>query len=137
MLTKLLNAVLLIAAVIGGVLAHRAGMQHQQLLTEFRRLEKKVGHLPIEDPTKVYVRALKTDEELHFAWRVYLPAGFNVRWQNSGGGSSWSSNSNAGEFIARVRFRQNDRGVLSVFTKQRSGSGMMGLGNRQDRKSVV
>jgi hypothetical protein len=51
----LLNAVLLFTALIGGVLAYRAGTERQPLLAERRRLEKKVGSLPIEERTGVAV----------------------------------------------------------------------------------
>jgi hypothetical protein len=128
---RLLNALLLIAAVIGGVLAYRAAMERQRLLAERARLENKVGSLPIGDPSKVHVRALETGEPLHFAWRVYLPARRNFRWKCSSGGSSWSAGSRASEFIARVRVRENEHGGLDVFTKQASGSARLGLGNKK------
>jgi hypothetical protein len=134
MLIRLLNTVILIAAVIGGVLAYRAAKERQQLLAERRRLEKKVGSLPVDDPAKVHVRALETGEELHFAWRVYLPAAPNLRWKCSSGGSSCYScysSSGATDFIARVRVRENEQGRFDVFTKQPSGSGRMGLGDEQ------
>ena len=131
MLIRLLNAVLLIAAVIGGVLAYRAAMERQRLLAERGRLEKKVGSLPIGDPSKAHVRALETGEPLHFAWRVYLPAASNLRWKCSSGGSSCSSSSGASDFIARVRVRENEQGRLDVFTKQGGGSARLGLGDEQ------
>jgi len=129
---RLLNAVLLIATLIGGVLAHQAGKRHQRLLAERERLEEQVGCLRIEDPSRMYVRALETGEELHFAWRVYFPAGLNLRTKNSNGGGTWSSKRpDAIEFIARVRFRENDDGRLNVFTKQANGSGRLALGDRR------
>jgi hypothetical protein len=128
---RLLNAVLLIATVIGGVFAYRAATKRQRLLTERTRLEKKVGSMPIGDPSKVHVRALETGEELHFAWRVYLPAFFNSRWEYGSGGSSLSSHPATEEFIARVRLRENEDGRLDVFTKLGGGSARLGLGNQQ------
>ncbi len=127
---RLLNAVLLIATLIGGVLAHQACRRHQRLLAEREQLEEQVGCLRIEDPSKMYVRALETGEELHFAWRVYFPAGFSLRTENSNGGSTWSSKRpDATEFIARVRLRERYDGRLNVFTKQANGSGRLALGD--------
>jgi hypothetical protein len=128
---RLLNAILLIATLIGGVLAYRAGTKRQQLLTERTRLEKKVGSMPIDDQSKVHVRALETGDELHFAWRVYLPAGFNIRWRYSDQGSSWSTSQSAREFIARVRLREDKRGIVYVFIKQCGGSSRSALGDGQ------
>jgi hypothetical protein len=128
MLTRLLNVVLLIAALIGGVLAYRAAAHRQRLLTEKSRLEKLVGSLPVGDLSKTHVRAMETGDELHFAWRVYLPAGFNARWEYSGG-SSWSSGPR--EFIARVRLREDERGRLFVFIKGGGGSSRLALGDEQ------
>ena len=131
MVIRWLNAALAIAVVIGGVMAHQAGKEHQRLRTEYERLAKKVGDLPIEDPSKVYVLALETDEKLHFAWRIYLPPNVKLRWQTSDGGRSWSSYRDAREFIARVRFREDENGQLIVFTKRANGSGMFRFENRQ------
>ena len=129
---RLLNVVLLIAAVIGGVLAYRAARERQQLLAERRRLENKVGSMPIGDPSKVHVRALETGEELHFAWRVYLPPGFSYTWRCGGDtGVSRSRSQIAREFIARVRLREDERGRLFVFSKHASGSSRLGLGDEQ------
>ncbi len=128
---RLLNAVLLVAALIGGVLAYRAATERQRLLAEKTRLEEKVGSLPISDPSKVHVRALETGEELHFAWRVYLPAGFSARWECESGGSSSSSSSGTREFIARARLREDEHGTLYVFAKQDGGSMKLGLGNER------
>jgi hypothetical protein len=99
MLTRLLSLTLLVASLVGGLLALSAGREYQRLLAEHRRLERKVGNVPISDASQVHVRALKTGEPLHFAWRVYLPAGFHARW-DSGRGYSTSSSSSASEFIA-------------------------------------
>ncbi len=129
---RLLNTLLLIAAVVGGVLTYRAARVRRELLTEQHRLEQMVGSLQIDDPTKMHVLALDTGQPLHFAWRVYLPAGFKPQWRkNSGGGGSASSGGAACEFVARVRFRENDEGRLEVFTKLGSTSGRGGFGNRQ------
>ena len=125
-----LNAILLMAVVIGGVLTYRADVKRQRLLTEHSRLEEKFLSLPLEDPSKMHVRALETGEELHFAWRVYSPAGYYCRWWNSGGGSPWQT-TNAEEVVVRVRLREDEHGVLRVFVKQAGGSSLSEVGNRQ------
>ena len=130
MLIRLLNGVPLIAAVIGGVLAYRAGTERQHLLAERTRLVKKVGSMAIGDRSKLHVRAIETGDELHFAWRVYVPAGFKVRWEYSNGGYSVSHSSIASEFVARVRLREEERRRLYVFSNQASGS-RLALGDEQ------
>jgi len=128
---RLLNAVLLIAALIGGLFAYQACRRHQQLLAERERLEEQVGRLRIEDPSKVHVRALETGEELHFAWRVYFPAGFTLRAKDSNSGSTWASkHPDPIEFIARVRFRERYDGQLNVFTKL-AGSSRSPIGDQR------
>ncbi len=129
MLLRLLNLSLLIAAVIGGVLAYRVAVKHRGLSAEHRRLEAKVGSLPIEDPTRIHIRALDTDEECSFAWRVYVPAGLGIMWQH-GGGSATSWDIAARHFIAQLRIRQSENGCLEVFTSQAGGSGKFQLGNQ-------
>ena len=86
------------------------------------------GDLPISDVSKVHVRALETGERLHFAWRVYLPANYRaVVWNASGSSSSWHSDSC--QFIARVRLRENEQGMLQAYTRFSGGSSCMGLGD--------
>lgn len=130
MITRLINLTLLVGAVVGGLLALKSGRVHNALLQEHRRLERKVGDLDVADPSKAYLRSIATDDPLHFAWRVYLPAGFHARWE-TGSGYSSSANSNSREFIARVRFREDEHGMLSMFTKQGGGSSSGGYGNKK------
>lgn len=131
MLIRLLNAVLLIAAVIGALLVYRASTTRQHLLTEKRRLEKMVGSLSVGDRSKLHVRAMETGDALHFAWRVYLPASFKVKWKYGSSGSSSSSSSIPREFITRVRLRESERGSLHVFIKQAGGSSRFEIGDEQ------
>jgi hypothetical protein len=88
---KAINTTLLVITVIGTVFAYRAGNKHRQLLAEQAQLEAEFGQMPIADPSKVYVLALETGEELHFAWRVHFPAKFYPRWQTKSGRGSSSS----------------------------------------------
>ena len=128
---RMLNTLLLIAAVVGSALTYRAGRLRRELLAEQNRLEQLVGSLPIDDPTKMHVRALDTGQPLHFAWRVYLPAGFKSQWRGYSGGGSGGPRSRPRESIARVRFRENDEGILEVFVHSGGSSSRTTTGNRK------
>ena len=41
---------------------------------ENRELRAKQGILTIEDPTRIYILQLHTLEDMHWRWRIYLPA---------------------------------------------------------------
>ncbi|MEA1952142.1 MAG: hypothetical protein U9N87_12210, partial [Planctomycetota bacterium] len=136
---KILNALLLIAAIFGGVCTFQKSRQHRDLLTEINGLESKVGELAIVDPSKVHVRAIDTGEDLHFAWRIYLPAGFRATWQHRNGGNSMTTRSDPCEFIARLRVYEGDQdglashrnGRLHVYYKGSGGSSRATLGDRK------
>jgi hypothetical protein len=85
----------------------------------------------VGDRSKLHVRAIETGDELHFAWRVYVPAGFKVRWEYSNGGYSVSHSTIASEFVARVRLREEERGRLYVFSNQAGGRRRLRLGDAQ------
>ncbi len=124
---KWLNTILFIAAAIGALLAYRAGKEHRQVLAKHTRLEARVGRLSIRDPSKAYVLALETGEELHFAWRLYIPADFNLRRKHSDGFGSRNANRTAYECMWRLMLRENDDGVLQVFFN----NGVWDLGDRR------
>jgi hypothetical protein len=75
---KILDVILLLAVLIGRVLAWRTGEERGRLTERHRRLAQVTGDLPIEDPSKVYVLALETGERLHYTRRVYCPTAVNV-----------------------------------------------------------
>src|SRR5688572_19972306 len=131
MVQRVINVLLSAAALIGGLLAAQSGQQRSRLQAEYVRLAQITGDLPIEDPAKVYLKALPTTEPLHFAWRVYLPPNYRqTLWQKSEGSSSyWSSNTS--EFIARVHFRTNEGGSLQAYTRFMGGSSLMHIGDRR------
>jgi hypothetical protein len=126
---KLLNLTLLTVAIVGVVFAYRVAKRHRELSAEHQRLEAMVGSLPIGDPSKIHVRAIDTGEELHFAWRVYVPGGIRVKWQH-GTGSGTSMNSQARHIITRVCIREQDDGTLYVFLKRGGGSSCFQVGDR-------
>lgn len=129
MLQKFLNVTLLIATIVGAVLAYRAVKKHRELSAEHQRLEAKVGSLPIGDPSKVHVRAIPTGEKLHFAWRVYVPAGFQMKLKY-GSGSGTTMYSSAHQFIIRARFQEYKDGTFQVFIKRGGGASLSQLGDQ-------
>ncbi len=117
-----------LAIIIGGVMAVRSGSERSQLRAEHRRLIGTVGELPIADPEKVWFVALETGDPLHFAWRVYLPANYHFRIRHDNGSSS-SWRSDPAEFVARIRFRVSDTGTLQVYGDYGSGSSLASRGD--------
>jgi hypothetical protein len=112
--------VLIGAIAIGGYLAWQTGQERGRLQRTFDRLARKAGDLEIGDPTRAHLRAIATGEPLHFAWRVYLPGSFPARVRVRTGQSSMEasgSRSQPLEFIARVRLREDEDGVLNVYWK--------------------
>src|SRR6185436_11697936 len=82
---RVLNLFLILVAVLGGLLAWQSGRERGRLQAECARLLAITGDLSIDDPSKVYIRALDTREPLHFAWRVYLPPNYQqILWYSEG-----------------------------------------------------
>jgi hypothetical protein len=128
---RVFDWLLLVVALIGGVLAWQTGRERNRLSERHRRLVEMAGELPIADPSKMYIRALDTGELLHFAWRVYLPANYNRALSSSGGSSLSSSTSRRpSEFIARLRFRQDEQGVMEVYNHFANGSTRISIGDQ-------
>jgi hypothetical protein len=130
---RVVELVLIAAIAIGGYLAWQTGQERGRLQRTFDRLARKAGDLEIGDPNQVHLRAFPTGEPLHFAWRVYLPASYPARVRVRTGQSSSDtsgSRSQSLEFIARVRFREDENGVLNVYWKF-AGYGIRGaVGDR-------
>jgi hypothetical protein len=132
-LRRLVEVVLIVAIAIGGFLAWRTGHERDRLERSYDRLSRKAGELEIGDPTRVHFRAIQTGEPLHFAWRVYLPASYPARVHLRAGqsvGHDSVSRSQPQEFIARVRFREDENGILHVFSKFAGGSNRVGVGDQ-------
>jgi hypothetical protein len=129
MIRRFLEFVLIAIVFVGAVFSWQTGRERSRTFAEYKRLERMTGYLSIPDPSKVYARALETEDPLHFAWRIYLPPKYKqiVRY-HSGSSSSWRSD--ATEIIGRVRFREDERGVLSVYTRFSGGSGMSSIGDK-------
>jgi hypothetical protein len=127
-----MDLVLLAVVMSGGVLAWRTGNERARLEAQHRRLVAAAGDLPVEDPTLIYLKALDTGDPLHFAWRVHLPANANLKLQsrsvNGWSGGSWSGSAPM-DFIARVRFREDEQGMVNVYTRYVGSSSRSSIGS--------
>ena len=115
---KLLDAILLLIALVGGVLAWQTGREQGRLRAKIERLTRTTGDFSITDPSRIHVLALDTGEPLHFAWRVYLPADYKlVEREMSGGAVSASppGQVSSRELILRTRFREDAEGHLNLY----------------------
>lgn len=132
MARKTIDLVLAAVVLVGGMLALQAGRERARLAAHRQRLAAAAGELPVDDPNMVYVKALDTGDPLHFAWRIHLPAMATVETRSVighgwSGGSTWSASPT--DFIARVRFRDDEQGVMNVYTRFANGSSRAGVGN--------
>ena len=131
---RAIDLLLLVAAIVGGVLAWRSDGECRRLRKEYDRLCQLTGELEIKDPSKVHVKAIDTGEPLHFAWHCYFPPNTKMQWSTgSGGSSSWSSQ--AVQCIVRVRFHKDKSGEMRVYQKYHGGSsfGSLHVGSAFER----
>jgi hypothetical protein len=127
---RLFDGFLILVILIGGVLAWQTGLERSRLTERHGRLARMAGELPIADPTKVYIRALDTGEPLHFAWRVYFPPNYRQSLRSRFGGLGSSTSTKPSEFIARVRFREDDEGFINMYSRFASGSSRSTFGDK-------
>lgn len=135
-LVTVLEGLIGLAILVGGVLAVRSGGQRSELRREYQRLTKLVGELPVSDPGKVWIKALDTGDSMHFAWRVYLPANYHLQISHDGSGWLSSQRSAPAEFVARVRFRMTDDHRLQVYEHYDSSSGLLSRGDGEVAKFI-
>lgn len=128
---RAVDVVLLLVILIGGVLAWRTDRTRSRLQDEYVRLSEITGELSIVDPSQVCIKALKTDDKMHYAWRVYFPPNYSQTLTTNTGSSHGSSSSAAADFIARVSFREDKSGTLQVFTRFAGGSSTMTVGDQE------
>ncbi len=82
---------------------------------EWVRLKAALGEFEVVDPNKVYVRAIPTNRPLEFAWRIYLPKGFDyyeILTLGKGEFPSMRRDSpllEAKEYVVRANLRQYDQ----------------------------
>lgn len=109
------DLIVVLAIITGGVLAWTSGRERSRLTREHARLVQVVGDLPIGDPKQVHIRALDTGEPLHFAWRTYVPPGYNQLLVLGKGRQSTNLLACLGESIYRLRLRENEAGNLEFY----------------------
>ncbi|MFO0886055.1 MAG: hypothetical protein U0894_18050 [Pirellulales bacterium] len=119
-----------------------------ELRKEVARLREETGHFEIKDPNKVYILALRSQEEKHYRWRIYLPP--NIAWKKtmamgqiaatgfSNHGSSVSSSSSTGSAIGEsqmmeVMVRRNINGELQLKFVTGNGSSSQNIDNKDLR----
>ncbi len=129
---RMLDGFLLVTLLVGGVLAWQSGRERSRWMEWHARLARATGDLVVADPSLVHFRALETGDPLHFAWRVYFPANYSQILSGSTGGVTRTGSSRrATEFLARVRFRPDDCGVIQVYTHFANGSSRSTLGDKE------
>jgi hypothetical protein len=125
---RFLDLCLLAFTLTGLYFVWQSGHQRSASRVEYERLVVLTGDLPVSESDKVHILALETGENLHFAWRIYLPAKYRLLVRHDSGSSS-SYHSDPQHLIARVRFREDPAGRLQIYTRFAGGSSQMGLGN--------
>jgi hypothetical protein len=130
MMRRLLDCFLLVVALIGGYLAWQTGRERSRLSEHYQRLVRMAGDLVAPDPNKVYIQALDTGEPLHFAWRVHVPANYNLVVHSLPRGHAAHLQSSQPDFIVRVRLREGDRGIMEAYSHFGPSSGKSDLGDQ-------
>ncbi len=131
MIRRLIDLTLIALILVGAYRSWQSSQERAHLKDTYERLSRITGSLPIEDPSKIHILALKTGDPLQFAWRIYMPPNGKLHVSDNRGSSSSSWNSNATEFIARVRFRENEDGKLEIYEHMHFSSGLSSIGDRK------
>ena len=115
---KILDAILLLIALAGGVFVWRTAQEQARIRAKIERMTRTAGDLVVTDPSRIHVLALDTGEPLHYAWRVYLPADYHLVERGTPAGPASVSpvgSDPARELILRVRFRESAEGELTLY----------------------
>lgn len=129
---RLIDAILLLIALAGGVFVWRTGQEQARIRAKIDQLTRTAGDLVVTDPSRIHVLALDTGEPLHFAWRLYLPADYELIRRDTLPNSVSASPAPVGgpaarsvpsrELIVRVRFRESADGPLNLYETQEGSS---------------
>jgi hypothetical protein len=114
------DAMLLGLFLLGTTFSIREHFGTRHLETECRRLRELIGDIEVDDPAKVYVKAIRTDQPLEFAWWVYLPNGYRpsyeyILFHGPVCQPPKGPLKNAEQFILRLQIRGDRYGVQSRF----------------------
>lgn len=126
-----INITLALLAVCGQIIAFRESSVNSYLLDEYRTLAAQTGYLDVLDSSKVHVVALPTEDPMHFRWRIYLPEKRTVFWKTNHWSNTGSSSTGPADFIAQVRIRTDENGLVRVFTDLGAHSSVVSLGGRE------
>lgn len=119
---RIVDTILLLLILSGGFMAWQSGRERNRLSAEYARLTRKTGELLVIDPSQVQLTVIPTGDPMSYAWRIYLPPKYQEIIRAGDGGYGLSSSLESKEFIARVRFREDEKGNIHVYTKFSSGS---------------
>jgi hypothetical protein len=112
-----LNGVLVLVALVGLLFAVQQGLVKQTLSGEYGILAAEVGYLESTGDDGVCVIALPTRDPMHFRWRIFVSASEKIYWKNRrrGGEEVGIPVDGPLSFIANVRFREGETGMLRVW----------------------
>lgn len=119
---------MLLTALVGGVFVWRTGKEQARIRAKIEQMTRTTGDLVITDPDRIHVLALDTGEPLHFAWRIYLPADYELIRRETSSSSVTVSPTSGGdpiparEVILRVHFRESADGPLNLYERHEDGS---------------
>jgi hypothetical protein len=120
-LRVLFAAVAVIALVVTWVNTYRIAARNRLLEVENRRLRNEVGALSVEDESQFHAIQIPTNDELEWAWRIWIPDGRSYRVRAVGGQIPKESFpqfggtitiSQPGEHVVRYRIRRGPRDDL-------------------------
>jgi hypothetical protein len=63
----------MVAAIVGAFYAWPILSKARLLHAKRLDLQRRVGEMPIGDPTKYHVLLIKDENPLEFRWRIYVP----------------------------------------------------------------
>lgn len=83
--TRIVDSILVLALIVGICLAWPIQSEAWRLHTKRVELQRKVGEMPIRDPSKFHVLLLKSDIPLEFQWPTLEEPLTLIRFQETNG----------------------------------------------------
>ncbi len=135
MLRRIVDGLLTIALVAGGIWAWMLNTERNHLQATYNRLNAAAGELEVADPALLTLRAIPHQPPLHFAWRAHIPPGrFGFGMKSTRGSISGFGlpSTRPEEVILRVNCREA-RDSLDVYIKGVAGSTRTTMGDQTMR----
>jgi hypothetical protein len=127
---RIIDGIILVAIVVGAFLAYRSSVTVNDLRKRYFAVVSQVGEMEISDPARMHVRAIKSEDPLSFAWRIYQPkAQGQLSYTMGNSSGSLGFGGSIEEFIARLRLTASQQGATSVFLKFGGSSSYSHLGS--------